>query len=626
MTPLSNAPQIFSVVGRSGGARMLERAIPLWIGLGIVGAILFGPNGVDPHDLVAWAGSSVTARLTVGVGWLALAAPVVGVLLRDRRADFARALPAGRAASFAAFLGLALLAQLPIAIVFAAGGGPLQALGVAVVGAGASVLLASPSRTRIEIASIASALLAIATGPSVLAALAVSPLLVLGAHRAWVRAPERSAPRGRWVFGPAPLALALAHALRLVRVEAVTVLRAALLAVAGGAVAAIAATNAAGGTSRVAAFALAGLAFPIVLSTSAVAAPIQEADRALDTLLRSTGCSPALRRLAGGLVVSVFGAAVGVLAFVAGRWLAPLPIQGVASAALLGAALGPWILALQHAPEVRDDPRRRRDRGGRLTVMLLAIGAVTAALAVTAGELATVIVAGLGLAGWAVGLIQRRARREASGPTAAVLSMRAVTKRFGGKAVLRGASVDVPAGQIVLLRGVNGSGKSTLLKIAAGVIAADDGDVWIDGAHLESERRRALRALGYVPDASEMPDHLSVAELVSLVAALKGTTARLRERDTLGIAPLLGERLGALSLGQRRRVGLATALLGDPPILVLDEPTNGLDVDGLAVLARLLTERRAAGACALLASHDTGFGDRLADRVLVLDGGVTSVA
>jgi ABC-2 type transport system ATP-binding protein len=225
--------------------------------------------------------------------------------------------------------------------------------------------------------------------------------------------------------------------------------------------------------------------------------------------------------------------------------------------------------------------------------------------------------------------LHRRARRDANVPTPHhLLSMRAVTKRFGGKTVLRGATVDVPAGAIVLLRGVNGSGKSTLLKIAAGVIAADDGDVWIDGAHLENERRRALRGLGYVPDASEMPDHLSVAELVALVAALKGAPPRLRdpERDPLGIAPLLGERLGALSLGQRRRVGLATALIGEPRLLLLDEPTNGLDADGLGVLARLLTERRAAGAGALLASHDAGFGERLADRVLVLEQGVASAS
>src|SRR5262249_21628906 len=123
----------------------------------------------------------------------------------------------------------------------------------------------------------------------------------------------------------------------------------------------------------------------------------------------------------------------------------------------------------------------------------------------------------------------------------------------------------------------------------------------------------ALRHVGYAPEAAELPPHLGVGELVALVAALKRCSlppAALVER--LGVGPLLKQRLGALSLGQRRRAGLLAALVGDPELLLLDEPTNGLDADGIAMLAGLLREREEAGRAAMVATHDRAFIARVA--------------
>ena len=119
----------------------------------------------------------------------------------------------------------------------------------------------------------------------------------------------------------------------------------------------------------------------------------------------------------------------------------------------------------------------------------------------------------------------------------------------------------------------------------------------------------ALRHLGYAPEASDLPAHLGVGELVALAALKRCDPPSPELADRLGVTPLLPQRLGSLSLGQRRRAGLLAALVGDPDLLVLDEPTNGLDADGIAVLAALLRERGGRGA-ALVATHVTGPSSR----------------
>ena len=120
-----------------------------------------------------------------------------------------------------------------------------------------------------------------------------------------------------------------------------------------------------------------------------------------------------------------------------------------------------------------------------------------------------------------------------------------------------------------------------------------------------------------MPEAGDPPPHLTVAELGALVAALKRVDAALPV-ERLQLAGFLDQRIGSLSLGQRRRACLAAALLGDPWLLVLDEPTNGLDPGGAEVLAGLLREHTAAGGAALVATHDLRFADAVAAERLDL--------
>jgi ABC-type multidrug transport system ATPase subunit len=207
----------------------------------------------------------------------------------------------------------------------------------------------------------------------------------------------------------------------------------------------------------------------------------------------------------------------------------------------------------------------------------------------------------------------------------AVLVVDGVGVKRAGRRVLDGVTVVGAPGEAVGVVGENGAGKSTLLSVCAGVLALDRGAVTIDGASVWGPRRERVRArarLGYVPEAADPPGHLSCDELHALVAAVKSAPLLGPElRARLGLTDLGGHRIDQMSLGQRRRACLGAALIGDPAVLILDEPTNGLDVGGVETLIDLLRSRLAAGTTLLVASHDVDFLDRVGAVRLRLEAG-----
>jgi ABC-2 type transport system ATP-binding protein len=188
---------------------------------------------------------------------------------------------------------------------------------------------------------------------------------------------------------------------------------------------------------------------------------------------------------------------------------------------------------------------------------------------------------------------------------------------------LRGVDLTLQRGECWGLIGPNGSGKSTLLRIAAGLIEPTSGMALVDGHRAGTRPARAL--IGYAPDEVRWPRSLNGAAALHELAALsqaKGSVARVEAvAQLLGLQPLLSRRLGTLSHGQGRRVVLAQALLGDPPLLLLDEPFSGLDSLVLHDVRRHLREQLAAGAGVLLASHRLDDFEELATHVLVLREG-----
>ena len=184
--------------------------------------------------------------------------------------------------------------------------------------------------------------------------------------------------------------------------------------------------------------------------------------------------------------------------------------------------------------------------------------------------------------------------------------------RRGGRMVLDGLSLSADAGEVVGVVGPNGAGKSTLLAVIAGVLPRDRGLVQIGGDLAGTVA--AQHRLGYVPEAANPPGHLTCDEVIALVAAIKRASLEDAARAALGVDELAGQRVDRMSLGQRRRTCLAAALVGAPALLVLDEPSNGLDAGGVDTLVELLAARRAAGAAVVLASHDAELLDRLGAR------------
>jgi ABC-2 type transport system ATP-binding protein len=202
------------------------------------------------------------------------------------------------------------------------------------------------------------------------------------------------------------------------------------------------------------------------------------------------------------------------------------------------------------------------------------------------------------------------------------LAVENITKRFGGREVLQGASLTCEHGEHVAIIGPNGTGKSTLLGVVAGIIEPESGRVTLDSEPLLGRDVRARAKIGYVPEGADPPSHLLTGELLALCAALKRAGPLAPELiERLGVSPLLEQPIGSLSLGQRRRACLAAALVGAPTLLLLDEPTNGLDPGGIEMLAALLLDHQARGGLALISTHDLTFADAIRARRALLAGG-----
>jgi ABC-type multidrug transport system ATPase subunit len=175
-------------------------------------------------------------------------------------------------------------------------------------------------------------------------------------------------------------------------------------------------------------------------------------------------------------------------------------------------------------------------------------------------------------------------------------------------------SVDVDAGAVTCVVGPNGSGKSTLLALVAGVLAPDQGSVTVAGG--------GDRTVGYLAQRPGFRPQFTVRRTLafycSLVAGSHDVDAVL---DRVGLTPVADRRVDALSGGMVRLLGIAQAAVGDPPVLVLDEPSSGLDPEMTRHVAAVITALAESGDAILVATHDLHLVDRFADRVLVLDRG-----
>jgi ABC-2 type transport system ATP-binding protein len=186
-------------------------------------------------------------------------------------------------------------------------------------------------------------------------------------------------------------------------------------------------------------------------------------------------------------------------------------------------------------------------------------------------------------------------------------------------------TLTVPAGQVYGLLGPNGSGKSTTIKMILGLLAPTEGTCAVFG--VPSERVEARRDVGYLPESPYFYRHLTGRELVRFYAqmcGLRGVTLTARVADSLavvGMAEAADRRVGTYSKGMLQRVGLAQALVHDPRLLILDEPTAGVDPVGSAAISELILRLKAQGKTVLITSHLLGQIEDICDRVAILDRG-----
>jgi sodium transport system ATP-binding protein len=208
-----------------------------------------------------------------------------------------------------------------------------------------------------------------------------------------------------------------------------------------------------------------------------------------------------------------------------------------------------------------------------------------------------------------------------------MLEARGLTKSFGKVAAVRGVSFSARDGQITGLLGPNGAGKSTTLRMLYTVLRPDSGDAFIDGVSVLADPLAARRSIGVLSHGAGIYNHLTARENIAYFGELHGLSRADRDMraaeliETLDMQPFADRLAKGFSQGQKLKTALARALVHKPRNVLLDEPTNGLDVMAVRNLRKLLGTLRDAGHCVLFSSHVMQEVEQLCDEVVVIAGG-----
>jgi ABC-2 type transport system ATP-binding protein len=202
-----------------------------------------------------------------------------------------------------------------------------------------------------------------------------------------------------------------------------------------------------------------------------------------------------------------------------------------------------------------------------------------------------------------------------------------LTKRFGNFTAVDGLDLQINGGELFCFLGPNGAGKTTTIKMIIGTLVPTEGRVFLDGIDVYKEPVKAKRVLGYVPDEPNLYEKLTAIEFLSFIAdiyRLDRTRARKRAMELLEMFELSGranEQMGGYSHGMKQKVALAAALLHEPKVLLLDEPTVGLDPKGARMIKDILRGLCDRGTTVFMSTHILEIAERMADRVGIIQNG-----
>lgn len=201
-----------------------------------------------------------------------------------------------------------------------------------------------------------------------------------------------------------------------------------------------------------------------------------------------------------------------------------------------------------------------------------------------------------------------------------ILTTKELGKNFKKKQVLSEINIHVPEGRIYCVMGPNGAGKSTLLKMISGIEKPTEGTISFKN---KSWERKDLRKIGSLIEEPGLFDNLTVEDNIKLKLKLHGVENKDQEQilNTLGFGDHNQEKVKGFSTGMRQRLGIALAFMGNPDLVVLDEPTNGLDTFGIHELRELLMLEKKQGKTIIIASHMLSEIQKVADRIAILGNG-----
>ena len=205
-----------------------------------------------------------------------------------------------------------------------------------------------------------------------------------------------------------------------------------------------------------------------------------------------------------------------------------------------------------------------------------------------------------------------------------MLEVRDIVKTFDGRAVVNRVSFEVRPGEIFALLGPNGAGKTTLIRMITDILKPDSGEIVLDGTRVGGDSRRQI---AYLPEERGLYRRVSPIDVLVYYGQLKGLSAHAARSAGLALlgrmelAEWATKQVQTLSKGMQQKVQFCTALIGDPRLLILDEPFTGLDPLNTQLFEEILAERRAAGSTVLLSTHQMNKVEQLCDRALMINRG-----